>query len=103
MPPWPRRVYRTVVLDERAKREVDRERERAERFSEQWDGIVWKLARAPEAGQRRQLELPREDLVYVYPANDAAGTPSVGVLYSFDGNEVTVHSILALPAADGDD
>lgn len=93
---WPH--YRTVVLDDRAQQEVDRERHLTARFDDQWRGIEWKLSHAPGEGSPRVAENTTQDLVYVYPANAVVGTRAIAVLYSYNEDTVTVHAVLVMEA-----
>ncbi len=93
MPPIPFwSQYRTIVLDESARRFVDSELSRPRRFDDQWSGVEWRLARKPEIGVPRWSAKPNEYLFYVFSANEVAATRELWVLYSYDQNEVHIHA-----------
>lgn len=84
---------RTVVLDDEAEAFVRAQEHQGSRFEDQWQGIEWLLARKPEYGSSRFPEEPCSYLVYVFPGDDLASTQELWVLYSYDQNEVVIHSV----------
>ena len=84
-------TYRTVVLDPRAEKFVAELGPNGNRFTEQWDGIEWLLARTPEIGVSRHSDQPSSFLLLAVGANEIAKTKDIWVLYSYSDGEVTIH------------
>ena len=92
-PLYPWAVYRTIVLDEPVRKFVDHESSKANRFEDQWDGVVWHLARKPEKGLPRYPQNPDKYLLHIFAANPLGSTRELWVLYSYNQNEVQIHAI----------
>lgn len=92
--PWVR--TRTVVLSAKAQAFVDEHMSTAPRFRDIWEkgeGIEWFLAQNPQAGIPRGPKETAKYWLYDIAANEIAKTRPMAVLYSYDEDEVVIHSV----------
>lgn len=87
--------YRTIVLDQLAQSFVDTHTTANASMEARWRGVEWLLARTPEVGTPRDKTAPKNFLIVVFDV-----TPlflKLGVLYSYDDNNVFVHAATHFP------
>ena len=93
--PYP---FREIVLEEGARQEVDCAIVTIDRFEDAFAGLEWLLSRDPAIGQRiNDTIFDFEAYVYVADSNHYAGTPIIGVVYTYDANRVTIYGIKVVP------
>lgn len=85
------RTYLTLVEDDAVCRKVDELSDRHPRFREAYEALKWELARDPAIGF--QLPSMRGMFVHKQQGEPFLTLPSITVLYEFDLNRITIHSI----------
>lgn len=90
--------FREVVLQDAARKEVDSAIDSIDRFEHAFTGLEWLLSRDPTIGQRiNNSILGAEAYVYVADSNHYAGTPIIGVIYTYDADRVTIYGVKVIP------
>lgn len=88
-------THRTVVEEPDAEASVEKLKRRFDRFSDQWEGLKWLLARKPND---IALKATLEGTVYCLAhrkGHEVFGIPEIAVLYKYDDNEVVVFDVMA--------
>ena len=88
----PRFWARTVILDGGAASSHHEAEHSFHRFDEAFEGLERMLARNPKIGRRMGVN-EGSPWMYSQGGDDAAGTPVISVIYTFDIDEVTIRSI----------
>lgn len=82
-------IARTVVEDGAVTGFIERHQKKRPRLEEAYEGIKWRLARAPESG----LKIDESGKYLLKTADMQPIMPGLRVLYTFDEHSVTIEAI----------
>ena len=92
--------YRSVIEEPAASEAIDALKRKHERFSEQWDGFVWLVARHPENISAKNNVNGIEYHLSHRSGDKRYGIPDLSVVYTFDDDTVTIIDVTTWDAID---
>ena len=93
-------THRSIVEEAAAQKSVETLSKKFDRFSEQWEGLQWLLAREPDTTSAKQEKDGVQYCLAHRKGNAQFNIPDIAAVYTFNDKEVVVLDVAAFEALD---